>query len=54
MITKYLSHYLKGRDSFGDLDVIGRIVLRWILKKSGVRLWAGFMWLKKKSGGGLL
>jgi hypothetical protein len=32
----------------------GRVILKWILKKCGVRVWIGFMWLRIGTGGGLL
>jgi hypothetical protein len=28
------------------LDVDGRIILKWILKKQARRAWAGFTWLR--------
>jgi hypothetical protein len=30
------------RNDFGDLHVYGRIILKWILEKHGVRVWNGF------------
>jgi hypothetical protein len=30
------------------------ILLKWILKKQGVRMWAGFIWLRIGTSGGLL
>jgi hypothetical protein len=30
------------------------VVLIWILKKRGVRLWTGFIWLRTGTNGGLL
>jgi hypothetical protein len=35
----------KGRDYLIDLGVDGKIVLKRFLKKQGMRLWTGFMWL---------
>jgi hypothetical protein len=34
---------LKGRDPMGDLVVSGRIMLKGIIKKWGVRVWTGFI-----------
>jgi hypothetical protein len=36
---------LKGRDYLEDLDVDGRIILEWLLKKYVGKLWNGFTWL---------
>jgi hypothetical protein len=33
---------LKGGNRLGDLDMVWRIVLKQILKMSGVRVWTGF------------
>jgi hypothetical protein len=38
----------------GDPSVEDRVILKWILKKLGVRLWIGFIWLKIPSSGELL
>jgi hypothetical protein len=37
-----------------DLSVDGRIILKWILNKYGVRVWAGFIWLRIGSSGGFM
>jgi hypothetical protein len=44
----------KGRYHSEDLDVVGRIILKWILGKEGWRLCTGFMRLRIGTGGGLL
>jgi hypothetical protein len=31
-----------------------RIILKWLLKKSGGRICTGFIWLKTRTGGGLV
>jgi hypothetical protein len=36
------------------MDTILRIILKWILRKSGERVWTGFMWLRIGTVGGLL
>jgi hypothetical protein len=36
---KILSDNLKGGDNLGDLVLNGRVVIKWILKMSGVRVW---------------
>jgi hypothetical protein len=41
-------------DNLEDLDVDGRIVLKWILGKLVVRMWAAFIWLRIGPSGGLL
>jgi hypothetical protein len=37
---------LKERDHLGDADVDGRIMIRWIVRKSGVGVWTGSDWLR--------
>jgi hypothetical protein len=35
-----------------DLDVEGKIILKWVFKKWGVELWTGLFWLRIGTGGG--
>jgi hypothetical protein len=45
----------EGKNHYKDLDVGGRIILRWILEKQDGVVWTGFIWLRiGTSGGGLL
>jgi hypothetical protein len=34
------------RDHWGDPDVEGRIILRWIFRKWDGRVWTGSIWLR--------
>jgi hypothetical protein len=43
---------VKENDHLGGVD--GKIILKWVLRKYGMRLWSGFMWLRTRSNGGLL
>jgi hypothetical protein len=45
---------VKGRDEMGEPGVDWRIILRWILKKYRMMLWAGFVWLRIGTDGGFL
>jgi hypothetical protein len=44
---------MKGRDKLGALRVDGRIILKWILNKYGLRVLTGFNWFKLMSSGEL-
>jgi hypothetical protein len=44
---------LKERDNLKDLSVDGKIILEWISKLVG-KAWAGFIWLRTRTSGGLL
>jgi hypothetical protein len=50
--NRVLSENLKEKDHFEDLD-IDRIILRWIME-NGMRIWAGFIWLRMGLSSGLL
>jgi hypothetical protein len=42
------------RDHFEDLDVDGRIILKWIFKKFYGEAWIGLIWLRIGTNGGRL
>jgi hypothetical protein len=42
------------RNRWGDPDVGGRIILRWILRKWDFGVWTGLVWLRIETGGGHL
>jgi len=44
MPIKCWSETLRGRNRSGDLDVGGKIILKWIFMIYGTRLWNGFKW----------
>jgi hypothetical protein len=45
---------LMERYQWGDQDVDGRIILRWIFRKWDVGVWTGLSWLRIKKGCGHL
>jgi hypothetical protein len=44
---------LKGRYNLEDLDIDRRIILKWILKKCGARVWNGLISSRIGTGSGL-
>ena len=38
--------YLSERDDLEDLDVDGKITVKWIFKKWNWEMWTGFIWLR--------
>ena len=45
---------LRERDDWGDSDVVGRIILRWIFRKWEGVVRTGWSWLRIGTGGGHL
>jgi hypothetical protein len=45
---------LKEGDHYKDLDIGGRIILQWILERQDGMAWAGLIWAKLGTSGGLL
>jgi len=45
---------LDGRDHSEDVGVAWRIILEWILKKLGGKVWTGLIWLRIGTSGELL
>jgi hypothetical protein len=42
------------RDHYEDPDIVGRVILRWILEKCDRVVWTGYIWLRIGTSGGLL
>jgi hypothetical protein len=40
---------LQKRDHWGNQGMDGRIILEFVLKEYGVRIWTGFIWLRMSS-----
>jgi hypothetical protein len=45
---------LRERGHWGDQDLVGRIILRWIFRKLKGVVGTGWSWLRIGTGGGLL
>jgi len=54
MQTLFYFETLQGRDHSENLGVDGRIILKWILRKYGRKLWTVCIWLRIGTSGGLL
>jgi len=42
---------LRERGHLGDPGIDGRVILGWIFRKWGVRVWTGSSWLRIGTGG---
>jgi hypothetical protein len=51
MHKKFWTENLKGRGHVEGLDIDGRIILRWLLRKLGGKVWTGFMWIRIETSG---
>jgi hypothetical protein len=54
LFTGFWWENLREREHLGDRRVDGRIILKWIFKKWDVVAWTGLIWLRIRTGGGLL
>ena len=54
VVHKVLWGNLKGRDHWGDQDIDGMIILRWIFRKWEGVVGTGWSWLSIGTGGGRL
>jgi hypothetical protein len=53
-VYRVLVGNLRVRDRWGDPDVDGRMILRWVFSKWDVWVWTGSGWLKIRTVGGHL
>ena len=53
-VHKFLWGNLRVRDNWGDQDLDGRIILRWIFRKWEGVVGTGWSWLRIGTGGGRL
>jgi hypothetical protein len=52
--TEFWWGNLRERDQWGDPDVNGRLILRWIFRKWEGVVWTEWSWLRIGTGGGHL
>ena len=52
--TRFWWRNLKEGDHLEGTGVDGKIILKWIFEKLDVRVWTGSIWLRIRTGGGLL
>ena len=53
-VYRFLVGKPEGKDHWGDPDIDGKIILRWIFRKWDVLVWTGSSWLRIGAGGGYL
>jgi hypothetical protein len=46
MHAKFWLENLEGRDHSEEFGIDGKIILEWILRKLGGKVWSGFIWLR--------
>jgi hypothetical protein len=54
MLAEFSSEKLKGGDHSQELGIDRKIILEWILRKQGGKLWNGYIWRRIRTSGGLL
>jgi hypothetical protein len=45
---------LTGRDHMENLGIDGKVILGWMLRRWGRRVWTGFIWIGIETSGRLL
>jgi hypothetical protein len=50
----FLCKNQKERDHYENIDIGGRIILKWILEKYGRVIWGVLIWFRMGTSGGLL
>ena len=44
----------EGKNQLGKTGVAGRIILKWVSKRTKQRVWSGLIWFRVGTSGGLL